>query len=114
VENTVELRLLSDMPGGWIAGSGFQYKDSRRGDRFKATKEEGERLVAIGYATTDLECDVRDLPGRLRLRCGCDDGFCSRARRPVAAAVALAVLVDLSGRELVGDVAPGRGSRDRV
>jgi hypothetical protein len=58
----VKIRLLTDIHGGWSGGGGFQYWDSRRGDIVEATEAEGERLVRVGYACTDLKCDARDLP----------------------------------------------------
>ncbi len=58
----MQIRMLTDMGGAWYAGSGHPYKDTRRGETVEATEEEGERLVRVGYATTDLECDRRDLP----------------------------------------------------
>jgi hypothetical protein len=62
----MKIRMLTDMGGGWYAGSDFAYKNTRRGDIVEASELEGERLVRIGYATTNLTCDYRDLPMAFR------------------------------------------------
>jgi hypothetical protein len=58
----MQIRLLTPMKGPWYAGSDFKHHDNPRGDIVEASEEEGERLVRLGYACTDLKCDVRDLP----------------------------------------------------
>ena len=58
----MKIRMLTDIGGQWYAGSGCgPYKNTRRGDIVEATDEESERLFRLGYANTDLRCDLRDL-----------------------------------------------------